>query len=761
MRARTWKLRLVAVVCTVVCALVLLPALAKADQTQEANGPVPTYKTLDELAGKQFAYVNGSVYNQYVQKKIPNTEESFYASLPDCVAAVEGGKADAAVQLSYCCEAVVNRKGGTVALLPEHVGEVEEAFFFPKGDPLISKFNSVIKKFEEDGTIDRLTKKWVGTDESVKTLPAQDWDAPNGTLKFATSGVLDPFSYVGANGEILGYDVDLALNIAKELGYHLDVSTITMDAIFASVQTGKVDFGGTLTNTPERTEMVDFSEKVMPTYISVIVKAEDSGQAGGTVLELNEPKDLAGKKLGTVTGSVYKEIAEEAVPGLTDKSFSHYETISDMVGALKSRKIDACIEGKATAELAVAENSGIGIMSQPIAQDEVGMCLKKDSPLTAKFNEQIETLRKEGTLEQLREKWMGADDSAKTMPAQDWEAPNGKLNVICSTLEPMSYVGGNGEVKGYEAELVCLIAKKLGYSVSFTSAPFSGILPSIESGKSDVAIGNISITEERKQKVDMTVPDYDSAVVAVVRVSDSAVAQGKSFMDDIVQSFNKTFLQEGRWQLILSGLGVTALISVCAGALGTALGFVIVVLRRKGNKVVGKIVDGYQAIIGGVPIVVVLMVLYYVIFGSSSIPGELVAIIAFTLSFGSTASTTMWTAVRGIDIGQEESGLALGYESGAVFRKIILPQAAQQFLPQLVGQFVGLVKETAVVGYIAVQDLTRASDLIRARTMDAFFPLVSTAIIYFVLCRLLAWALNRVADRLNPVNKPRKIKGVM
>lgn len=170
--------------------------------------------------------------------------------------------------------------------------------------------------------------------------------------------------------------------------------------------------------------------------------------------------------------------------------------------------------------------------------------------------------------------------------------------------------------------------------------------------------------------------------------------------------------------------------------------------------------NGYQALMGGVPIVVVLMVLYYVVFGSLNVPGAAVAVLAFALSFGSTAGTTMWTAVSGIDIIQEETGLALGYSHTQVFRKIIFPQAAQQFLPQLVGQFVSLVKDTSIVGYIAVQDLTRASDLIRSRTMDAFFPLVSTAIIYFLFCRLLAWALGLLAAKVDPSNQSRKIKGV-
>ncbi|MBR3317197.1 MAG: ABC transporter permease subunit [Atopobiaceae bacterium] len=190
------------------------------------------------------------------------------------------------------------------------------------------------------------------------------------------------------------------------------------------------------------------------------------------------------------------------------------------------------------------------------------------------------------------------------------------------------------------------------------------------------------------------------------------------------------------------------------------MGLAIVLARRGGAKWAERLVNGYQALMGGVPIVVVLMVLYYVVFGSLNVPGAAVAVLAFALSFGSTAGTTMWTAVSGIDIIQEETGLALGYSHTQVFRKIIFPQAAQQFLPQLVGQFVSLVKDTSIVGYIAVQDLTRASDLIRSRTMDAFFPLVSTAIIYFLFCRLLAWALGLLAAKVDPSNQSRKIKGV-
>jgi polar amino acid transport system substrate-binding protein len=285
------------------------------------------------------------------------------------------------------------------------------------------------------------------------------------------------------------------------------------------------------------------------------------------------------------------------------------------------------------------------------------------------------------------------------------------------------------------------------------------IFAAVSSGKADFG-GTLTQTPERSAACDFSYTVMPTTISVIVESKDGA-ARDESLFASLSSSFRKTFIEESRWKLILSGLGVTVLISVCAGSFGLLLGYVTVLARRSGIRWVGKLVDGYQALMGGIPLVVVLMVLYYVVFGSLNVAGEIVAIIAFTLAFGSTAGSTMWTAVDGIDVIQEETGLALGYTRKAVFHKIIFPQARQQFTPQLMGQFVSLVKDTAIVGYIAVQDLTRAGDLIRARTMDAFFPLISIALVYFLFCRLLAWLLRKVAANLDVTNHPRKIEGVV
>ena len=256
-------------------------------------------------------------------------------------------------------------------------------------------------------------------------------------------------------------------------------------------------------------------------------------------------------------------------------------------------------------------------------------------------------------------------------------------------------------------------------------------------------------------------PFYDGGIVAIVRDT-AGSGKEENFFEGLAKSFERTFITENRWQLILGGLGVTLLISVISGAAGLALGFLFVLLRRKKEGgLANKLISLLEKLLGGLPVVVVLMVFYYVIFGTLEISSIIVAILAFTLLFGAGTGSTMWHAIRAVDAGQSEAGRALGLGDRDTFFLVVLPQAARNFAPTLLASFVGLIKDTSIVGYIAVQDLTRAGDLIRARTMEAFFPLVAIAIIYFALCRLIAWLLNRlVIKKLEPKDGPRTIKGV-
>ena len=344
------------------------------------------------------------------------------------------------------------------------------------------------------------------------------------------------------------------------------------------------------------------------------------------------------------------------------------------------------------------------------------------------------------------------------MPEQDWDAPNGTLKFATTGLfAPFSYVGEDGEVVGYDVELALLIARELGYHLEITTIPMDSILAAVDTGKADFG-GTVTETPERALVCDFSEQVMPATISIIVKTEDAS-AFG-NFWKRIADSFKKTFIVENRWKMILSGLLATALISVCAGALGLLLGYATILARRSKVRWVGKVVDGYQTLMGCIPLVVVLMFLYYVVFGFMNISGNIVAIIAFALAFGAVSGSTMWTAVNGIDVIQEESGLALGYTRRQVFHRIIFPLARRRFTPQLMGQFISLVKDTAIVGYISVLDLTQAGDIIRARTMEAFFPLVSTAIIYLVTCLFLRWVLSKIAAYLNVNNNPNQMEEV-
>lgn len=488
---------------------------------------------------------------------------------------------------------------------------------------------------------------------------------------------------------------------------------------------------------------------------------DESTAQDSSTLEIQTIDEIPGHKLGMLNGGAFDQLVMQTLDGISQNDIMYFNSNAEVVGALQARKIDVMVTDSPIAELAVSQNDGLGIIPEPIMEDHYGYVLEKNSPYTALLNERLVAYHEDGTIDRLKEKWTGPDDSAKTMPDQDWDTPNGTLIVATSfDNEPVNYAVDNRPC-GLCVELLELMARDLGYGVEYRSTNSGSLIAEVQSGKADIAAYSFSITDERKQMVDMTEPYYDGGVTAVVRDTAAAAGEEQGFFESLAESFERTFITEDRWLLILSGLGVTLLISVSSGALGLALGFLLVLLRRKKEAgLADKLIHLFENVLGGLPVVVVLMLFYYVVFGSLSISGTIVAILVFTLLFGASSGSIMWNAIRAIDPGQTEAGRALGFGDRDTFFLVVLPQAARQFAPLLLGQFVSLVKDTSIVGYIAVQDLTRVGDLIRARTMEAFFPLIAIAIIYFAVCRLMAWALGRLAKRLEPKEGPRTIKGV-
>ena len=212
----------------------------------------------------------------------------------------------------------------------------------------------------------------------------------------------------------------------------------------------------------------------------------------------------------------------------------------------------------------------------------------------------------------------------------------------------------------------------------------------------------------------------------------------------IIESFTNNLIVEDRYRMILDGLQLTLLITVCAAILGTLLGGLVCWMRMNRRQWLQQVAKLYIDLMRGTPVLVLLMLMYYVVMAPLDATGVVVAIVTFALNTSAYISEMLRTTIQGIDRGQTEAGLALGYTQRQTFLRIVLPQVVRAVMPVYQGEIISLLKGTSIVGYIAVTDMTRASDLIRSRTFDAFFPLIVTAIIYF----LMAWLIGLLLTSL-------------
>lgn len=220
-----------------------------------------------------------------------------------------------------------------------------------------------------------------------------------------------------------------------------------------------------------------------------------------------------------------------------------------------------------------------------------------------------------------------------------------------------------------------------------------------------------------------------------------------------VESFKQNFIEQDRWHYLVNGLGTTLMITFFAVLIGMVLGFIIAIIRfthdKTGKMVIPNIIcKVYLTVIRGTPVVVQLLIIYFVIFASVPISKIFVAIIAFGINSGAYVAEIVRSGIASIDDGQFEAGRSLGLNYRQTMTSIILPQAFKNVLPALANECIVLLKETSVSGYIAVQDLTKGGDIIRSQTYSAFMPLISVAIIYLVMVVVLTHFVTKLERRL-------------
>ena len=463
-------------------------------------------------------------------------------------------------------------------------------------------------------------------------------------------------------------------------------------------------------------------------------------------------EDLRGRILAVPSSTVQDIYVEEHYP---DIRLDRFDTEADMMLSLQQEKCDGAIMDDVICYALVRKTEGVTILpDSPVPPCQMGVVFgKHNAELCQQFNTFIKKLKESGELQQIMERWIKHFDTAE-MPDLPLPTEGTPIRVAMEPCtEPIVFIK-NEKIAGFDAELIHRFSVFINRPVEIVEMEYDSLIASTTTGKADMAASGILITDERAESVLFSEPYYDShSRVAVLTknahpsiISGNEGQQTLGVWGSIKRSFYRNIIEERRYMLLWDGLKVTVHISFFSALLGTLLGAVICYMRMSRCKICCTIAKVYIDIMRGTPVLVLLMMMCYVAF--TQFDNTPVAIITFAMNFAAYVSEMFRTSISSIDKGQTEAGIALGFSPVRTFCHIVLPQAVRRVLPVYKGELISLIKNTSIVGYVAVADLTRASYIIRGRTFDPFFPLLMVALMYFLIAWLFTYILDRIGNKI-------------
>ena len=474
-------------------------------------------------------------------------------------------------------------------------------------------------------------------------------------------------------------------------------------------------------------------KKLLLLFSAIFAVISCSPKGDGTV-QFSSEADLSGHRVAARTGSCY----DMDLSGRDDIELLLFNSEPDLLQALLSGHAEVLVDDETTYNSVVCKEYGIKVACKGERLFPTALMFRKeDRALVQAMNAVQQSMLEDGTMQAIKDYWLTeaylADETFRHTPPVTEGKP---LRVACvSNMAPIAFVVGN-EWYGLEIELLYALSAYLHRPLDIKLYDASGLM-ALKNGTVDIMTGCMFVTEERKEQFAFSEPYHSFRPAYYVLDKDAVRAEPVGFWKGMKKSLQRNLVEEGRWKYITSGLLETVKISFFAILLGSVLGVGICAMARSKRKWLRNAAAVYSGFMAGIPILVLLLILFYVVFSGSGLSPSSVAIVAFALDFAAGAGGLYNTSLSAIPRGQTEAGLALGFTRLQTFFHIVFPQALKRGLPLFEGQCISLLKGTSIVGYVAIQDLTRAGDLIRSRTFDPFIPLLAITVIYFLLSWLI------------------------
>ncbi len=441
----------------------------------------------------------------------------------------------------------------------------------------------------------------------------------------------------------------------------------------------------------------------------------------------------------------------------TDLLLSQYEgidlmriNIGDMPVAVKSGRAEFAMMQEIQYDANQLDAQGFRKCFNGILKGLSAVAFRKDDIRTCEdFNSFLREMRSSGEYDRWYGNWIHHLDSMVVETEKLPVPGEGKKVTVGITLVfPYIFIR-NDTLAGMEIDLFNRFCRSKGYTPEYSIVQFPALIPSLNANKIDVILSHIMVTPERARQVLFSDEYLEGSQCCFGMDPEWKNAAGAGILARTRESIRQNLVEEDRWKLLAGGLGVTLELSLLSLLLAILLGGLLCFLRMRPGAAVSGITRVFVDVIRGIPVLVILMIMCYVIFARAHLSGVTVAVFSFGLFYGACFSEVFRTGMLSVDRGQWEAGAALGLNKMQVFRLIAFPQALKRIVPVFKGDVVSLIKSTSIVGYVAVLDLTSAGDIIRTRTLDAFFPLVLVSIIYIILSRVSGALLDALDRKLN------------
>lgn len=443
-------------------------------------------------------------------------------------------------------------------------------------------------------------------------------------------------------------------------------------------------------------------------------------------------EDLPGKTIGVqlgTTGDTYIKDYENEESGT---KVVRYNKATDAIQDLKLKKIDGVILDELPALAYAKKNTNLSIIEEEFVSEEYAICIAKGrTELKEKINGALSKLKEDGTLDAINAYYIDNENGDKKRYEKKEIERNGVLKVgTNASFKPYEYYEG-GEIIGIDVDIMQAICDIMGMELKIVDMEFESIISAVNSERVDVGAAGMTVNEERLKNIDFT--DGYTTTKQVIIINNGKAEEKLSF----AEKFKQNFIDDNRYEYLLTGLKNTLIITLGAIIIGTILGMLLAVIRASHDKnggltILNAIANIYITIIRGTPALVQILIMYYIIL--VNINNKIaVAIIAFGLNSAAYVAEVVRSGIMSVDAGQFEAGRSLGLNYRQTMVSIIMPQAIKNILPALCNEFISLIKETSISGYIGLVDLTKGGDIIRSNTWEPYFPLFSVALIYLVI----------------------------